>query len=66
MDHAKTPFWNYFCQISDSITSHGSYSSDVLDEKISWGKLGKDTPKFIIESNADIGTPLVCACVLGW
>src|SRR5210317_2197053 len=29
-----TPFWGYFCQISDSTTSYGSYSGAVPNEKI--------------------------------
>lgn len=56
--------WSYFCQISDSTTSYGSYSGAVPNEKITWGKLGIDTPKFIIESDASIVAPLVFAYVL--
>ena len=59
------PLWAYFCQISDSTTSYGSYSGAVPNEKITWGKLGVDTPKFIIESDASIVAPLVFALVLG-
>lgn len=60
------PLWGYFCQISDSTTSYGSYSGAVPNEKITWGKLGKDTPKHIIESDASIVAPLVFATVLDW
>lgn len=60
------PFWSYFCQISDSTTSYGSYSGAVPNEKITWGKLDKDTPKFMIESDATIVAPLIFAYVLGW
>jgi deoxyhypusine synthase len=60
------PLWAYFCQISDSTTSYGSYSGAVPNEKITWGKLGVDTPKFIIESDATIVAPLVFAYILGW
>lgn len=60
------PFWSYFCQISDSTTSYGSYSGAVPNEKITWGKLDIDTPKYIIESDATIVAPLVFAWVLGW
>jgi len=60
------PRWAYFCQISDSTTSYGSYSGAVPNEKITWGKLGVDTPKYIIESDAAIVAPLVFALVLGW
>jgi deoxyhypusine synthase len=60
------PLWGYFCQISDSTTSYGSYSGAVPNEKITWGKLGVDTPKYMIESDASIVAPLVFAYVLGW
>lgn len=60
----SVPLWGYFCQISDSTTSYGSYSGAVPNEKITWGKLGKETPKFIIESDATIVAPLVFAIVL--
>ena len=60
------PLWAYFCQISDSTTSYGSYSGAVPNEKITWGKLAGDTPKFIIESDASIVAPLIFAMVLGW
>jgi deoxyhypusine synthase len=59
------PRWAYFCQISDSTTSYGSYSGAVPNEKITWGKLAADTPKFIVESDATIVAPLVFAYVLG-
>ncbi|MFC3881371.1 deoxyhypusine synthase family protein [Algoriphagus namhaensis] len=59
------PLWGYFCQISDSTTSYGSYSGAVPNEKITWGKLGVNTPKYIIESDATIVAPLVFAIVLG-
>lgn len=61
-----TPLWSYFCQISDSTTSYGSYSGAVPNEKITWGKLAAETPKFVIESDATIVAPLVFAYVLGW
>jgi deoxyhypusine synthase len=60
------PLWAYFCQISDSTTSYGSYSGAVPNEKITWGKLGVDTPKYVIESDATIVAPLVFGYVLGW
>jgi deoxyhypusine synthase len=62
----NVPLWGYFCQISDSTTSYGSYSGAVPNEKITWGKLGIDTPKFVIESDATIVAPLMFAYVLGW
>ncbi|MCB0669424.1 MAG: deoxyhypusine synthase family protein [Saprospiraceae bacterium] len=60
------PCWCYFCQISDSTTSFGSYSGAVPNEKITWGKLEVETPKFIIESDATIVAPLMFAYILGW
>jgi len=64
LQRTQVPLWGYFCQISDSTTSYGSYSGAVPNEKITWGKLGIDTPKFIIESDASIVAPLVLALVL--
>lgn len=66
LERTDTPFWSYFCQISDSTTSYGSYSGAVPNEKITWGKLGIDTPKHIIESDATIVAPLVFAYLLDW
>lgn len=60
------PFWSYFCQISDSTTSYGSYSGAVPNEKITWGKLDIHTPKFIVESDATIVAPLIFAYLLKW
>ena len=64
LQRTNVPLWGYFCQISDSTTSYGSYSGAVPNEKITWGKLGIDTPKFIIESDATIVAPLVFAIIL--
>jgi len=60
----KVKKWGYFCQISDSTTSYGSYSGAVPNEKITWGKIAKDTPSFVIESDASIVAPLIFAYVL--
>lgn len=56
--------WGYFCQISEAATSFGSYSGAVPNEKITWGKLATDTPKFVIESDASIVFPLIAGYVL--
>lgn len=56
--------WSYFCQISDSTTSYGSYSGAVPNEKITWGKLEVNTPKFMIESDATIVAPLIFTYIL--
>jgi deoxyhypusine synthase len=60
------PVWGYFCQISDSTTSFGSYSGAIPSEKITWGKLAVDTPTYMIESDASIVAPLIFAYVLDW
>jgi deoxyhypusine synthase len=66
LERTETPFWSYFCQISDSTTSYGSYSGAVPNEKITWGKLDVDTPRFIVESDATIVVPLIFAYLLQW
>ncbi|MGE0383698.1 MAG: deoxyhypusine synthase family protein [Gammaproteobacteria bacterium] len=63
MNHVRR--WAYFCQISDSTTSYGSYSGAIPNEKITWGKLSADTPRFVIESDATIVAPLMFALILG-
>ncbi len=64
LERDETPLWGYFCQISDSTTSYGSYSGAVPNEKITWEKLSIDTPKYMIESDATIVAPLIFAYVL--
>jgi deoxyhypusine synthase len=64
LEWEDVPFWSYFCQISDSTTSYGSYSGAVPNEKITWGKLDIDTPKFVVESDATICAPLMFTYVL--
>jgi deoxyhypusine synthase len=64
LQRESVPLWGYFCQISDSTTSFGSYSGAVPNEKITWGKLGIDTPKYIVESDATIVAPLMFALIL--
>ncbi|WNG29602.1 deoxyhypusine synthase [Cystobacter fuscus] len=56
--------WAYFCQISDSTTSYGSYSGATPNEKITWDKLTETTPMFVIESDATIVVPLVLRALL--
>ena len=58
------PLWSWFCQISESSTSYGGYSGAPPNEKITWGKLAKETPKFVIESDATIVAPLIFAYLL--
>jgi len=59
------PLWGYFCQISDAVSSYGGYSGAPPNEKITWGKLGPDTPRFMVQSDASIVAPLVFGYVLG-
>lgn len=56
--------WAYFCQISDSTTSYGSYSGATPNEKITWDKLTEKTPMFVIESDATIVAPLLLSALL--
>jgi deoxyhypusine synthase len=55
----EVPLWSWFGQISESRPSFGGYSGAPPAEKISWGKLGVDTPQFVIESDASIVLPLI-------
>ncbi len=64
LEQEQVPLWAYFCQISDSTTSYGSYSGAVPNEKITWEKLDITTPKYMIESDATIVAPLIFAYVL--
>jgi deoxyhypusine synthase len=59
-----TPKWAYFCQISDAITSYGGYSGAVPNEKITWAKVEKDTPKFMIQSDSTVVAPLMFGYIL--
>lgn len=61
----EVPFWGYFCQITDAQPSYGGYSGAPANEKITWGKLEKTTPRFEINSDAAIVAPLICSWVLG-
>jgi deoxyhypusine synthase len=64
LQRENVPVWGYFCQISEATTSYGGYSGAPPNEKITWGKLAVDTPKYVIESDASIVAPLVFAIIL--
>jgi deoxyhypusine synthase len=64
LEKSKTPFWSYFCQVSDAVTSYGSYSGATPNEKVTWNKIEKETPQFVIESDASIVCPLIFSYVL--
>ena len=55
----EVSLWSWFGQISESRPSYGGYSGAPPNEKISWGKLAVDTPRFVIESDATIVLPLI-------
>lgn len=65
MKLSGVPFWGYFCQVSDAVTSYGGYSGAPPNEKITWAKLSVDTPRFMIQSDATIVAPLVFGYLLG-
>jgi deoxyhypusine synthase len=58
------PHWAYYCQISDSVPSYGSYSGALPREKITWGKIDSRTPAFAINSDAAIVAPLLLSYLL--
>ena len=58
------PLWSWYLQISEASTSYGGYSGAPPNEKITWGKLAEDTPKFVIESDATIVAPLIFSYLL--
>ena len=58
------PRWSWFAQISESRPSYGGYSGAPPNEKISWQKLGPETPRFVIESDASIVLPLLLQYLL--
>ena len=60
----NVPLWAWFAQISESRPSYGGYSGAPPNEKIGWEKLGVDTPKFVIESDATIVLPILLSCLL--
>ena len=60
----EVPLWSWFCQISEASPSYGGYSGAPPNEKITWGKLTEDTPKFVIESDATIVAPLLFGYIL--
>ena len=65
LDMKDLPYWGYFCQTSDAVTSYGGYSGAPPNEKITWHKLSASTPRFMIESDATIVVPLILAWLLG-
>ena len=60
----NVPLWSWFAQISESSPSYGGYSGAPPNEKITWGKVSAETPKFVIESDASIVVPLLFGYVL--
>ena len=64
LGETEVELWSWFCQITDATASFGGYSGAPPNEKISWGKLGIETPKFNIQSDATIVLPLLFGYVL--
>lgn len=62
----EVPIWSYFCQITDADESYGGYSGAAENEKITWGKIGPETPRHVVKSDATICAPLIFAYLLGW
>ncbi|MCH1541313.1 MAG: deoxyhypusine synthase family protein [Candidatus Poseidonia sp.] len=60
----SVPLWSWFAQITDATASYGGYSGAPPNEKISWGKLATDTPRFNIQSDATVILPLIFAYIL--
>ena len=60
----KAPLWAWFAQVTDATASYGGYSGAPPNEKISWGKLSIDTPRFNIHSDATVVMPLLFGYVL--
>ena len=58
------PLWSWFGQISESRPSYGGYSGAPPSEKITWGKIDRSTPMFVVESDATIVVPLLFAYIL--
>jgi deoxyhypusine synthase len=61
----KIKHWAYFAQITDAEVSYGGYSGAEPNEKITWDKISKKTPKFVIKSDATIVAPLIFNALLG-
>ncbi len=56
--------WAWYGQITDSTASYGGYSGAWPQEKISWGKLELDAPRFSVQSDATIVLPLILAALV--
>ena len=56
--------WAWFGQITDSNASYGGYSGAWPQEKISWGKLSQETPRFSVQSDASIVLPLILTALV--
>ena len=67
LGRTSVPLWGYFSARfrTPRLQLRLATLAAVPNEKITWGKLGEKTPKFIIESDATIVAPLVFAIVLG-
>ncbi len=58
------PLWSWYAQITDASPSYGGYSGAPPNEKITWGKLEANTPRFSINSDATIVLPLIFGYIM--
>jgi deoxyhypusine synthase len=61
----KVKHWAYFCQCTNAIVEEGGYSGAEPNEKITWDKISKKTPAFVVKSDASITVPLIFNSILG-
>jgi len=61
----KVKHWAYFCQCTNAMVEEGGYSGAEPSEKITWDKISKKTPAFVVKSDASITVPLIFNSILG-
>jgi deoxyhypusine synthase len=61
----KVKHWAYFAQCTNAIVEEGGYSGAEPNEKITWDKISKKTPSFVIKGDASITVPLIFNQILG-
>ena len=61
----RVKHWAYFCQCTNAIVEEGGYSGAEPNEKITWDKISKKTPTFVVKGDASINVPLIFSQILG-
>lgn len=61
----KVKHWDLFCQLTNAIVDEGGYSGAAPNEKITWDKISKKTPRFSIHGDFTINAPLIFDSLLG-